>query len=93
MIPVPSSALESLAHSFGTKATNLSHFGGGRQESDGVVYIYPYEDARRLKKVIAIPVENQRRGRLCLKERLQFMQSMTRLALVWTISCRTAGRE
>ena len=71
MLPVPSSALESLAHSFGTKPTNLSHFGGGRQEYDGGVYIYPHEDAQQLIKVIAIPVENQRRGRLCLEERLQ----------------------
>jgi len=71
MIPVPSSVLESLAHSFEAKPTSLSHFGGGRQESDGVAYVYRYENARRLIKVMAIPVENQRRGHLCLEERLQ----------------------
>ncbi len=70
MIPVPLSVLETLVHSFGTKPTNLSHF-GGRQESDDVVYVYPYEDAWWLTKAMAIPVENQPRGRLCLEERLQ----------------------
>lgn len=74
MIPVPPPVLESLAHSFGTVATNLSHFGGGRPESDGVVYAYPHKDARRLLKIMAIPVENQQRGHLCLEERLQFMR-------------------
>ncbi len=74
MIPVPQPVLESLAHSFGTEHANLSHFGGGRPESDGVVYAYPYEDRRRLLKILAIPDKNQRRGRLCLAERLQFMR-------------------
>jgi len=74
MIPVPPTVLESLAQSFGTALANLSHFGGGREESDGVVYAYPHEDARRLLKVMAVPVENQRRGRLCLEERLRFMR-------------------
>lgn len=74
MIPVPQAVLEPLAQSFGTVATSLSHFGGGREESDGVVYAYPYKDARRLLKIMAIPVENRHRGLLCLEERLQFMR-------------------
>jgi Ser/Thr protein kinase RdoA (MazF antagonist) len=72
MIPVPQSVLESLARSFGTRADDLTHFGGGREESDGVVYAYPYKDTRRLLKILVISVEDQRRGLLCLDERLQF---------------------
>jgi len=74
MIRVPPSVLESLAHSFGTMVTNLRHFGGGGPESDGIVYAYPYEDAGRLLKVMAVPVGDQRRGRLCLEERLRFLR-------------------
>ena len=72
MIPVPQPVLELLARSFGTQAHNLTHFGGGREESDGVVYAYPYKDTRRLLKILAVPVEDRRRGLLCLDERLQF---------------------
>jgi len=72
MIPVPKPVLEDLASSFGAVASNLSHFGGGREESDGVIYIYPHGDTQRLLKILAIPVEDQRRGLFCLEERLQF---------------------
>ena len=72
MIPVPHPALESLAQCFGTEAADLSLFGGGREESDGVVYAYPHEDRQRLLKILAIPADTQRRGLLCLEERLRF---------------------
>jgi Ser/Thr protein kinase RdoA (MazF antagonist) len=74
MIPVPQYALESLARSFGTVAANLYYFGGGREESDGVVYAYPHEDTRRLLKIIAVPIDDQSRGMFCLQERLRFMR-------------------
>ena len=74
MIPVPSSVLETLARAFGTAAPHLSHFGGGEPGSDGVVYAYPYQDAQRLLKIMAIPAQDQHRGRLGLEERLQFMR-------------------
>ena len=74
MIPVPQSALEPLAQSFGTVAASLSRFGGGQEESDGIVYAYPYKDARRLLKIMAIPIQDQQKGLFCLEERLQFMR-------------------
>jgi len=74
MIPVPQTVLESLARSFGTTATDLSHFGGGREDSDGIVYAYPFGAARRLLKVMAFSIDEQRRGLLCLEERLRFMR-------------------
>jgi hypothetical protein len=53
---------------------NLDHFAGGREESDGVIYAYPHQDARRLLKIMAIPVQEQHRGLFCLDERLKFMR-------------------
>lgn len=72
MIPVPSAVLENLAPLFGTTSAALRHFGSGGEEGDGIVYIYPYEDTRRLLKVMAFPAETQRRNLLCLDERLKF---------------------
>jgi Ser/Thr protein kinase RdoA (MazF antagonist) len=74
MIPVPQPVLESLARSFGTFAADLSHFGGGREESDGVIYVYPYHGSRRLLKIMALAADDQRGGRYRLEERLRFMR-------------------
>lgn len=74
MIPVPQSVLEALAISFGTTIAHLSHYGGGQESSDGIVYAYPYKETRRLLKIMAIPIDDQRIGQLCLVERLKFMR-------------------
>ena len=74
MIPVPQSVLEALAKSFRIMPANLTHYGGGQESSDGIVYAYPYKDTRRLLKILAIPINDQRIGRLCLEERLQFVR-------------------
>lgn len=76
MIAVPAPVVESLARAYGTGATKLDLFGGGQPQSDGVVYAYPHGDGggQRLLKIMAIPAEDQRRGRLCLEERLRFIR-------------------
>ncbi|MCK5646211.1 MAG: phosphotransferase [Anaerolineales bacterium] len=74
MIPVPQAVLEALAKSFGITNAQLSHFGGGDESSDGIVYAYAYKDIRRLLKVMAIPTEGQRIGRLCFEKRLGFVR-------------------
>jgi Ser/Thr protein kinase RdoA (MazF antagonist) len=74
MIPVPKAVLEKLAEKYGTAAAQLSKFGGGNESSDGIVYAYPYEDQRRLLKIMAIPSADQRTGLFCLEERLQFVR-------------------
>jgi len=74
MIPVPNAVLEALAVTYDTTAAQLAHFGGGNESSDGVVYAYPDGGTRRLLKIMAIPGEDRRRGRLCLDERLRFMR-------------------
>jgi Ser/Thr protein kinase RdoA (MazF antagonist) len=74
MIPVPGPVLESLAKLIGTEFAYLQHFGGGQESSDGIVYAYPHKGNRRLLKIMAIPVDDRRRGLLSLQERLRFVR-------------------
>jgi amicoumacin kinase len=74
MIPVPEPALEALAQAFGTTTSNLTHFAGGREDSDGVLYAYPHQENRRLLKIMAIQEAETQRGLLRLEERLRFMR-------------------
>ena len=74
MIPVSPSALQALADRYRTTPEALAHFGGGRDDSDGIVYAYPYEGSSRLLKVMAIVEKDQQRGLFCLDERLHFMR-------------------
>ncbi|MBN1247994.1 MAG: phosphotransferase [Anaerolineae bacterium] len=73
MIPVPAPIQADLAQQFGVEPDALRHFGGGDASSDGIVCAYPHEQGRRLLKIMAIPLDNPRRGRLALEERLRFM--------------------
>ena len=74
MIAVNPQALDALAASYGTTSAQLTHFGGGREEGDGIIYAYPYQDTRRLLKIMVCPVEDQQRGLFCTAERLRFMR-------------------
>jgi Ser/Thr protein kinase RdoA (MazF antagonist) len=74
MIPVPQPVREALAGSFGSTSAKLSHFAGGREESDGVVYAYPHRDSQRLLKIMALPAQDQHGRLFCLDERLRFMR-------------------
>jgi Ser/Thr protein kinase RdoA (MazF antagonist) len=74
MIPISNTALQALAQTFQIAPDTLAHFGGGREDSDGIVYAYPFGDARRLLKILAFPEADSRRGLFCLDERLRFMR-------------------
>jgi len=74
MIPVPQPALKALAHSFDTTTTDLTHFAGGREDSDGVIYAYPHQGGRRLLKIMTIQEAEIQRGLQRLGERLRFMR-------------------
>lgn len=74
MISVPDPVRETLARAYGAASTDLIYFGGGRGESDGIVYSYPTSGGSRLLKILAIPLENQQRGLFCLDERMRFMR-------------------
>ncbi len=49
-------------------------FGGGHEESDGIVYAYPCAGRRLLLKIMAIPTQGRRAGIFCLDERLRFVR-------------------
>ena len=66
MITVPPAVLDALAGLYATSASQLEHFGGGHEGSDGIVYAYRHEDGRLLLKIMAIPSEEQARGLFCL---------------------------
>ncbi|RPI86998.1 MAG: hypothetical protein EHM41_06530 [Chloroflexi bacterium] len=72
MIPVPPAVLEKLAQAYDSQAGVLSHFSGGSEGSDGILYAYPYQDRMRLLKVMALPIEQKSNGLFRLEERLRF---------------------
>lgn len=74
MIPVSEPVLKSLARSFGTTASDLTHFAGGREDSDGTLYAYPYQDRHRLLKIMAVQEAEAPRSQQRLDERLRFMR-------------------
>jgi Ser/Thr protein kinase RdoA (MazF antagonist) len=51
---------------------DLQYFKGGREESDGVIYTYPYQNSLRLLKVMAMPRDAQGTALFVLDERLNF---------------------
>ena len=62
MISVPAGVLEKLAQAYGVAESDLQHFSGGREESDGVLYVYPFQERQRLLKVMALPEEQELKG-------------------------------
>lgn len=72
MIAVPQPVQESLVPRYGARADALARFGGGGPENDGIVYAYPSGEGRRLLKVMAFPLAEERRAMLSLDERLKF---------------------
>ncbi len=72
MIPVPQAVLETLCASFGIDPRRLVFLGGGREYSDGVVYLYPYQNLSRVIKVSALGAADAG-GFLRIEERLKFV--------------------
>ncbi len=77
MIPVPPSVLDAFAGLVNVSTQQLIKFAGGKHESDGVIYSYPYENRHRLLKIMEMPIDQQRIGLLCLHERLKFMKFLS----------------
>ena len=53
MIPVPDNVLINLANAFSFDPIAMEKIGGGREDSDGVIYSYGNDSSRRLLKIIA----------------------------------------
>ena len=73
MISVPDPVLKALAPCFQIEPGALTPLGGGREDSDGITYVYPFGDAQRVMKILAIPA-SERDGLPRLQERLRFVR-------------------
>lgn len=54
MIKVPEPALSYLCHSYEIKPENLKYLGGGREDSDGIAYVYQDKGGKKVFKVLSI---------------------------------------
>jgi hypothetical protein len=54
MISVPDPVLKALTAHFQIQPGALSPLGGGRGDSDGITYAYPFEDVQRVLKILAV---------------------------------------
>jgi Ser/Thr protein kinase RdoA (MazF antagonist) len=72
MIPVPDSVLAALCAQFTTSPDRLTRLGGGREDSDGVVFAFPSAGTEHVLKIMPITSDNQD-GLLSIQERLRFV--------------------
>ncbi len=72
MIPVPEPILVSLCAAFAIDRQSLAFLGGGRGDSDGIAYTYPWQGQTRVLKILAIQGD-QPAGLRCIEERLKFI--------------------
>jgi Ser/Thr protein kinase RdoA (MazF antagonist) len=72
MNQVPQETLVALASQFTNVVDELKFFAGGREESDGVVYSYPYQNRLRLLKILSFPLEDESNSLFVFNERLKF---------------------
>ena len=71
MIPVPQAVLQILCAAYNIDPQALAYLGGGGEQSEGVVYEFPYLASRRVLKIGALD-ESDTSGFLRLEERLKF---------------------
>jgi Ser/Thr protein kinase RdoA (MazF antagonist) len=72
LIKVPEAILASLSSAFDTAPSELVYLGGGRLDSDGIVYIFPHAEGDRVLKILALSGRDPF-ALLRLEERLKFM--------------------
>ena len=72
MIPVPQPVLEAVCAAFEIDPRWLAHLGGGGEESEGIVYAYPWLGGSRVLKIGALAADDPA-GLLRLEERLKFV--------------------
>lgn len=54
MIKVSANALSHLCRSYGIKEEDLSFLGGGREDSDGIAYVYYHKGQKKVFKILAV---------------------------------------
>lgn len=72
MIPVPQNVLIKVCDTYGINPQPLVRLGGGREDSDGVVYLYPSGSTSRVLKIGALAATDTG-GLMRLEERLKFV--------------------
>ncbi len=72
MIRVPESILQTVSAAFAIDRQRLAYLGGGREDSDGIAYTYPWQSQARVLKIVAIMNEDPA-GLLRIEERLKFV--------------------
>lgn len=73
MIKITDKQLSKVAEKFGTRYDSLSFLGGGREDSDGIVYSYKIDDRDMVLKVLAIPIIEKEAALKKIKERIHFI--------------------
>ncbi|WP_187355293.1 phosphotransferase enzyme family protein [Paenibacillus tengchongensis] len=75
MIQIADASLAALANRFGTRMDDLTYVGGGKEESDGVLYAYrdPGASADMVLKILAIPKADEARAFKEIDERTRFV--------------------
>lgn len=71
MVKVSEKILDILGKPYGISGAQLKVLGGGRKESEGIVYTYDTEYGERVLKVLAVP-ENRKEEYTAFKERFQY---------------------
>lgn len=73
MIALSDVILAKMAEKFGIDKASLSFLGGGREDSDGILYSYPTDGSERVLKILAIPYAEKEQAVKKMDERLKFV--------------------
>lgn len=71
MVKVSKKILNILCKPYEIEASQLEFLGGGREESEGIVYTYNIKDCKRVLKVLALPY-NKKENYIAFKERFDY---------------------
>lgn len=71
MIAVEKHVLESLCKKIGTSIDQITYLGGGREDSDGIVYTYFENGKKKVLKILALELE-KKRDLSAFEERVKF---------------------
>ncbi|SFU48129.1 Ser/Thr protein kinase RdoA involved in Cpx stress response, MazF antagonist [Clostridium sp. DSM 8431] len=71
MVEVSDEILDKLCKPYGISRSQLSFLGGGRKDSDGIVYTYNTKYGERVLKILAVPL-NKKENYIAFKERFEY---------------------
>lgn len=77
MVEVSEEILDILCKPYGISGAQLKFLGGGRKESEGIVYTYNTKYGKRVLKVLTVP-KNRKEEYTALKERFDYARFLVR---------------